>query len=391
MTDDERRQTGSGSPSESALFDSAPCGYVVTDDDGVIVLANAEFLRIIGREAKDVVALRTLASVVTVGGRVFFETHLMPMLQHDGVVREVELDVVRADGHRTPVLFNANPAGPSGSRAIRGVMIEALHRHKYEDDLRQATRAAKSAMEQAAATAETLQQTLIPPAPPQIPGLEIAAAYRPAGAGREVGGDFYDVFQVAPSSWCIAIGDVSGKGIPAATVTSLIRYTIRSLAIEHPDPADLLEHLDRTLRDHPTDDYSTLIIVRLDREGSRWNLQMSLAGHPQPLILRDDDWAVEFGTPGTPVGLIDDPEFHTVRLSLDRETVVMYTDGVTDARSPEGFFGVERLKDLVTSTGHDPRAITDAVAEVAVVYQQGDAADDIAVVTFSASSPTPPS
>ena len=145
------------------------------------------------------------------------------------------------------------------------MFFEARERHRYEEDLRQATRAAESARELGAALAETLQQTLIPPAPPRIPHLDIAAAYRPAGSGREVGGDFYDVFQVSASAWLVVVGDVSGKGISAATVTTLVRYTVRSFAIEHPDPSDLLHQVDAVLRASDTERYCTVVVARLER------------------------------------------------------------------------------------------------------------------------------
>ena len=384
---DARTPPGASDPD---LFANAPCGYVVTDDDGAIVAANTEFLRLAGRSIDEVQG-RSLASLVTVGGRIFLETHLLPMLEHDGIVREIDLDILRPDGERVPVLFSANPRGPGGSRAVRGVVIEARDRHRYEEDLRLATRAAVTARQEATALAETLQQTLIPPEPPRIEHLDIAAAYRPAGLGREVGGDFYDVFQVGPSSWCVVLGDVSGKGITAATVTSLVRYTVRSLAVEHPDPADLLEHLDRALQRHPTDRYCTLVVARLDRPShlhGRWHLRLSLAGHPPPLLLHADRSVTELGNPGTPVGLVDHPEFHTVARTLEDEVVLLYTDGVTEARGPDGFFGETELPNLLAELPRDPNAIVEALARATVEYQRGNASDDIAIVALSSAFPS---
>src|SRR5829696_838303 len=160
----------------SDLFEQAPCGYVVTDDDGVIVRANVEFQRMVGLRVDDLVAARTLTSLLSVAGRIFVETHLRPMLRNSAIVREIDLDLVRPDGSRVPVLLNARLVAAQGGVALRAVFFEARERHRYEEDLRQATRAAESARENAAALAETLQQTLIPPAPPQIPHLDIAAA-----------------------------------------------------------------------------------------------------------------------------------------------------------------------------------------------------------------------
>ena len=365
------------------LFDEAPCGYVVTDDDGLIVRANVEFLRTVQRTADDVVSVRTLTSLLTVGGRIFVETHLYPMLRSAHVVREIDLDLVRSDGSRVPVLLNASLTTAAGGVAMRAVIVEASDRHRYEEDLRQATRAAENALADAAALAETLQQTLIPPAPPRIPHLDIAAAYRPAGNGREVGGDFYDVFQVSASAWIVVVGDVSGKGIPAATVTSLVRYAVRSFAIEHPDPADLLHHVDDVLQASDTDRYCTLVVARLDRRDDLWELALSLGGHPPALLRAPDGTVTPLGVPGTPVGLVDDPYFQTVRHDLTEGTVTLYTDGVTEARGADGLYGDERLVDLIGALPDDSHSLTEGIARDALDYQGGNASDDIAIVTFS--------
>lgn len=366
------------------LFEHAPCGYVVTDRDGVIVRANAEFLRMIGREADEVVAVRTLSSLLTVAGRIFVETHLFPMLEHSRVVREIDLDLLAADDRRVPALLNVSLVSPETGRAVRAVFVEARDRHRYEDDLRHATRAAELAREQAASLAETLQKTLIPPAPPHIPHLDIAAAYRPAGTGREVGGDFYDVFRVSPTAWIVVLGDVSGKGVPAALVTSLVRYTVRSFAIEHPDPAELLRHVDAVLTANETRHYCTLVVARLDRRDGEWELALSLAGHPPALLRGPGGEVSELGVFGTPLGLVDVPGFVTVRHRLQSgSSVTLYTDGVTEGRGPNGMYGEKRLHELIHDLPDDVHAITDGIAREALDFQNGDASDDIAIVTFA--------
>ncbi|WP_017934711.1 PP2C family protein-serine/threonine phosphatase [Nocardioides sp. Iso805N] len=366
------------------LFEHAPCGYVVTDRDGVIVQANAEFLRMVGREADEVIAVRMLSSLLTVAGRIFVETHLFPMLEHSRVVREIDLDLVAADERRVPALLNASLVSPETGRAVLAVFIEARDRHRYEDDLRLATRSAELAREQAASLAETLQKTLIPPAPPHIPHLDIAAAYRPAGTGREVGGDFYDVFQVSPTAWIVVLGDVSGKGVPAALVTSLVRYTVRSFAIEHPDPAELLGQVDAVLTANETRHYCTLVVARLDRHDGEWELALSLAGHPPALLRGPGGEVTELGLFGTPIGLVDVPGFVTVRHRLQGgSSVILYTDGVTEGRGPNGMYGEKRLHELIHGLPDDVHAITDGIARAALDFQNGDASDDIAIVTFA--------
>ena len=370
-------------PAEADLFEAAPCGYVVVDNTGTIVRANAEFLRLVGAPAVDIVGIRTLPSLVSAGGRILMETHLRPLLERDGVVREIALDLVRPDGVRIPVLLSARVHDPA-TGVFLVVVLETRDRHRYEDHLLAGKQAAELAGDRAASLASTLQRTLIPPHPPAIPYLDIEALYRPAGSGREVGGDFYDVFQVGPDAWLVVLGDVSGKGIPAAVVTSFIRYTIRSLAITHPDPADLLGALDEATRADGTDHFCTVVAVRLERVGTRWDLALALAGHPPALVRRPDGTTYELGVPGTPVGLMTQPEFHTVRQTLGDATVTLYTDGVTEARSPDGMFGDDRLTALVRRLPHRPLAITEGIAEAALAWQSHHASDDIAIVTFAA-------
>ena len=365
------------------LFETAPCGFALVGDDGLLAHANAEFRRLVGRRNEDLVGRASLASLFSVGGRMFLETHLLPMLAHDRSVREVAVDMLRPDGSRVPVLLNADAAHGDGI-ALLVVVIETRDRHRYEQDLLTATRNAEQARIDATALATTLQRTLIPPVPPEIPHLTVSTAYRPAGDGSVVGGDFYDVFQVGADDWCVVLGDVSGKGISAATVTSFVRYTIRALAIDHPDPCDLLRRLDHAMHVDDTDHYCTLVLARLTRRSPHWAMQLALAGHP-PAVLRSPDGRVsELGTPGTPVGLVDEPTFSTTHHLLAGETVTFYTDGVTEARGTDGWYGETRLHDLIAQVDHDPHVITNEIVREALLYQGGMASDDMAIITFAA-------
>lgn len=374
------------------LFERAPCGYALVGADGRFTRVNAEFRRLVGRRSADLVGRSQLGSVFSVGGRMFLETHLGPMLEHDGSVREVALDIVRPDGSRVPVLVSADAdTAPGAGAGIRVVAIETRERHRYEQDLLSATRQAEQARLEATALANTLQRTLIPPVPPRIPHLTVATAYRPAGDGSVVGGDFYDIFQVGPERWWIVLGDVSGKGISAATVTSFVRYTVRALAIDNPDPGELLRHLDQAMSIDATEHYCTLVLARLTRSGPHWDVELALAGHPPALVRSRDGRVAELGAPGTPVGLVEEPSFTTVRHVLRDETVTFYTDGVTEARGAGGLYGEARLHDLVARLPHDAHAITDAIGREAVSYQDGRVSDDIAIVTFAADRlPTTP-
>jgi sigma-B regulation protein RsbU (phosphoserine phosphatase) len=271
----------------AALYDRAPCGYVSTLPDGTIVKANATFLTLTGYEREELVGRRTFADLLTAGGRIYHETHYAPMLQLQGGARAIALDIVCADRTRLPVLVNAvlERSADGQPVVVRAAVFDATDRRGYERELLRAKERAEASEARAVALARTLQQTLIPPTPPTIPGLDVAAAYRPAGDGSEVGGDFYDVFEVSTGDWVVAIGDVQGKGVEAAVVTALARHTIRAAAVDQSEPSQILTTLNTVLlRDDPTGRLCTVTVVRLRRAGGAWTATTSCGGHPAPLL-----------------------------------------------------------------------------------------------------------
>jgi sigma-B regulation protein RsbU (phosphoserine phosphatase) len=367
-----------------SLFALAPAGYAVTGGDGVILRANAEFCRLVGRTEEDLVERHRLSDLLSVGGRIFFETHLSPLLEREAAVREISLAVVRPDGTRVPVLLNANASGPEAGGLLRIVLIEARDRHRFEEDLLRQTQAANQARRESEALATTLQQILIPPAPPEVPHLRIAGAYRPAGSGNEVGGDFYDVFRTGAMSHCVVLGDVSGKGVHAALVTSFVRYTVRSLTMTHPDPAEVLRLLDHALKEHKTERFCTLALLRLDWVDGGWDVRIALAGHPPALVRTPDGKVRDLGVYGTALGLVDGGTFTTVEHRLGGDSVTLFTDGVTEARGEQGLFGEERLREVVASTDPEPTVLTESIVREVLAYQHGNASDDIAVISLAA-------
>ncbi len=216
------------------LYERAPCGYLTTTPDGTVVKVNATFAALIGYDREDLVGRRSFAELLTAGGRIYHETHFAPLLRMHGTVAEVAFDLVRSDGDRLPVLVNAVlEAEADGSpKLVRIAVFDATHRRAYERELLLAKQRAERSEARAQALARTLQSTLIPPSPPNLPGLDVSAAYRPAGDGEEVGGDFYDVFQIKSGDWVVALGDVCGKGVEAAVVTALVRYSLRALTVQ---------------------------------------------------------------------------------------------------------------------------------------------------------------
>jgi sigma-B regulation protein RsbU (phosphoserine phosphatase) len=221
---------------------------------------------------------------------------------------------------------------------------------------------------------------LIPPTPPTIPHLDIAAVYRPAGDGAEVGGDFYDVFQIADGDWVVVIGDVRGKGVEAAAITAFVRHTLRAAAVMSADPAVALSRLNAALLHHSTDRFCTVAFLRLSQLDGGWRGSVCAAGHPLPLLRRDG--VVSFlGSPGSLLGVFEEPVLVEEPVELQpRDVVVLYTDGIPDGRRDGEFYGDERLLTAVRDGADEAHALADEVAQDAISFQRGVTRDDIAVV-----------
>jgi serine phosphatase RsbU (regulator of sigma subunit) len=228
--------------------------------------------------------------------------------------------------------------------------------------------------------ATTLQRSLMPTTLPRIEGWALATLYRPAGAGAhvEVGGDFYDAFET-DHGWLVLIGDVTGKGVEAAAMTSLVRHGARFLAEEMCEPAQILARLDATLRQQPALSICSALCLRLD--GDR--VSFSSAGHPLPLLITDDG-VRDVGTTGPVLGAFDNGEWPTHTLVLgDDELLLLYTDGVTDTVGRDGRFGEQRLRRTMAECG--PLAPTEVLARLEAAlsrFQVGARADDTAALAL---------
>jgi serine phosphatase RsbU (regulator of sigma subunit) len=240
--------------------------------------------------------------------------------------------------------------------------------------------------------ARVLQRSLLPPHLPEIPGVEVGAEYLPVGEANEVGGDFYDLINTVENGWICAIGDVRGKGVEAASVTALARYTIRAVTLKDDKPSEILAALNEAmLRQLSEDRFCTAACIRLEPEdGSPGvGIDVSRAGHPAPLLVSSDGKVEEVGPPGRALGVFDDAELGDGSLRfMPGEALVLYTDGVTEARSPDGdFFGDERLRCLLTSCSTlDAAGIAARIKNVVLDFQEGYPRDDLAVLVLRATA-----
>ncbi len=233
-----------------ALYDNAPCGFLTTLPDGRITEVNRTLTDWLGFPSDELVGKRYFSDLLSVGGRIYHETHYAPLLLMHGQINGIALELVRADRTRLPVLAASvvEPDAEGRPALIRTMLFDARERRAYETELLRARREAELERERLRTINATLQATLLPPSLPAVPGLEVDAYYHIASPD-EVGGDFYDLFPARAGTWGLFLGDVCGKGARAAAVTSIVRYTLRAAAVYETFPSAALRTLNTTLLD----------------------------------------------------------------------------------------------------------------------------------------------
>jgi serine phosphatase RsbU (regulator of sigma subunit) len=240
--------------------------------------------------------------------------------------------------------------------------------------------------------AQTLQDALLPAVLPDVPGVRVAARYRPQTddrAGLHVGGDLYDVVAGAtPGTWGVVVADVCGKGPEAAARTALIRHTLRAEVDHGHGPAEVLRRLNRAMLRETSGSpfrFATVAHGRLTVDGDGATVTIASAGHPAPLVRRGGN-VETVAAPGTLLGVYPDIELTETTIRLERgDIMVFYTDGVTEARGVNGFYGDDRLATLVAAAP-TPTAdmLADALLADVVGFQQGRLHDDVALLILEA-------
>ena len=242
--------------------------------------------------------------------------------------------------------------------------------------------------------ARVLQETLLPPLLPAVPGLDLSARYRATGVGNLVGGDFYDVFEADAGVWAVVLGDVSGFGPEAAAITGQARYTVRAVARDEPTPSGVLRRLNEAIGGRSDDRFCTAVYLRMQPTPTGADLVLSRGGHPPPLVLRDGGHVDALtGAAGMPLGMFEDAEVSDLSCTLAvGDAIVLYTDGVIEARDADGEqFGQERLEALLRScAGRTADGIARRIELAAMDFQGETASDDVAIVVARASPTADP-
>ncbi|MET8265329.1 SpoIIE family protein phosphatase [Micromonospora arida] len=277
-----------------------------------------------------------------------------------------------------------------------GTLAVGRHqRHRHDPDevavLEDVARRAALAIENARIHAErrrvaqTLQQSLLPPVLPLVDGIGFAAEYVPTGDDAEVGGDFYDVVPLPDGRWLVVIGDVSGKGVQAAAVTGLVRDVIRVLVGDGKPLPEALARLNETLVERGGGRYCTLALAAVRQgKGDQLDVSLHLAGHDRPVLLAAAGGAGFVGTGGTALGLLDTITSPAADITLaPGDSLIFYTDGVTERRRGRELFGTDRLRDAAAPlAGYSADVVAARLRAAAINFSVEPPRDDIAVLVL---------
>jgi GAF domain-containing protein len=230
--------------------------------------------------------------------------------------------------------------------------------------------------------AQTLQHGLLPPPLPHIPGWSLAAMYRPAGAENEVGGDFYDAFRVA-GGWMLVIGDVTGRGARAASITALARYTLRTAAMLTNDPQVALATLNRALLGRGGTALCSVVAVAIGEDPAE-PVSLAVAGHPPPLLV-DGESVSEVAEVDPVLGAFGDVEWRIGHVQIGQgQQLVMVTDGVIEASAGGIRFGEERMRKELAGAGN-PALAVQRLESALRSFTDGVLDDDAAVLVAARS------
>jgi serine phosphatase RsbU (regulator of sigma subunit)/anti-sigma regulatory factor (Ser/Thr protein kinase) len=297
----------------------------------------------------------------------------------------------------TQVMFGV-PEGFAVPLVARGQRLGTLavgrhltHRHDadevavLEDVARRAALAIDNARihDERRKVARTLQASLLPPALPHVEGIGFAAEYVPTGS--EVGGDFYDVVPSGDDHWIVVVGDVSGKGVQAATVTGLVRDVIRILVDDGKPMTEILCRVNRTLVQRGGGRYCTLAMASVTRKLDKTvEVCLHLAGHDRAVLVRADGKTSFVGEGGTALGLLETISSPEVGVNLHPgDSLIFYTDGVTERRRGRELFGSGRLQDAAGPlAGYPADVVAARLRSTTINFSVEEPRDDIAILVL---------
>ena len=275
----------------------------------------------------------------------------------------------------------------------------------FDEDLRRFVQALAAQAAQAMHRAELqqarleasvrLQRSLLPPSLPDIPGVDVEAAYHPLGDGMEVGGDFYDLWRVGPETFALAVGDVAGTGPEAAALTALARHTLRALTLRDFEVGSTMRLLNDALLSGNSDPatnerFCTAVFGRIDAgpTGDGVGVVLGSGGHPTPLLRRAGGAVETVRLTGSLLGVLPSVDVAVAEVVLTAgDCLVLYTDGVIEARDRSGrMFGTEGLGEVVATCDGGASDTVAAIEQAVLAHVGGELADDMAILVLSVRS-----
>jgi PAS domain S-box-containing protein len=382
---------------KSAIIDSSLDCVITMDHRGLIVDFNPAAVETFGHAREEAVGAELAELIVPPSLRPAHRAALARFMETgEGAIlnRRMELTGLRANGEEFPCELTVTRIGTGEPPLFTGFVRDITERRRSAVELAQLLEAerearvrAEEAERRASRLAETLQQSLLPPQLPDVPHLDLAAAYRAGGEGVDVGGDFYDVFELTDGAWGLAVGDVCGKGAEAAAITALARHTIRTAARYERLPSHVLGRLNEALVERDGGmSFCTVAYAVVEPRAGAARVRLALGGHPRPLLVRVGGAVEPLGRPGTMLGADPDVRLQDAEAELEAgDALVLYTDGVIECKTPAGRFGFEQLAALLGGLGeHDPANITRAVLGATVEALANSSSDDVAVLVLRA-------
>lgn len=323
---------------------------------------------------------RSLLSVLT-GVTVFAELPTaevagLPRALADPLARHPSVLAVGLPATHGALLLARKAPLTEGERRMAGEFAERVG----------ATVAAANRFERQKAAAAELSAPLRPPALPNLPGMRMAAIYRPAAGPIEVGGDFYDVHLQSDGGALFVLGDVCGNGAEAAAMSGRVRHALAALRLVDDDPERLLHLVNQALLGTGGNKFATLVLGVLHRRGAgSLHVRLGSGGHPTPLVLRASGLVETVSLPGMLVGIMPKADFGSVTVELGpRDTLILYTDGITEARGPgEELYGSDRLRATLAACATLPvEGIVTRLDDSVQQWTTGASRDDIAVLAI---------
>ena len=271
-------------------------------------------------------------------------------------------------------IFSFRPGRPIGDDAIEAGLAIAGQAALAVDNAR--------LYQQQKEFADTMQRSLLPRRPPDVPGLDVGEVYE-SSARVDVGGDIYDFLELDDGRLAVVLGDVTGHGVEATADMAMAKFVFRSLAREHPEPGDFLAHANDVVVDEiALGKFITMAYLAVDP--AKGEVACASAGHPPPRLVLADGTVRGLEADGLVLGIEADQTYDEVRAEFPvGSTIVLYTDGVVESRRRGELYGTDRL-DAFLAAQRDlaPRDLAHAVTEDARRYSGGELSDDLAVVVI---------